>query len=289
MELIAEVWHQIAVRPMINLLVFLYWLLFPSFTIAIVAFALIVQGIFVPVRINRIRLRQAAAVLRLMLREFQKEYRGNGQHTKHEMPKTGAARPVDAVDNYLFVELPICILLCFALWRFGNSATEGTNQISRDLYGWLPQLDSVTPVDSSFFSTDLANPDLFLMPLLAFLTLLAVQALTMLPTHQVWASAKSLQFWAVPVFIGGLAVFLPSGVALYWVVSWTIRIVVSGLAAASDPFVRPPNFPISTDRCDKDPRRLGVLGYTSPKSDRPTMVCQGRANNPNPPPNWRCG
>ena len=63
MELIAEVWHQIAVRPMINLLVFLYWLLFSSFTIAIVAFALIVQEIFVPVRINRIRLRQAAAAL----------------------------------------------------------------------------------------------------------------------------------------------------------------------------------------------------------------------------------
>ena len=189
---------------MINLLVFLYWLLFPSFTIAIVAFALIVQGIFVPVRFNRIRLRQAAAALWLMLREFQKEYRGNGQHTKYEMPKTGAARPVDAVDNYLFVELPICILLCFALWRFGSSATAGTDQISRDLYGWLPQLDSVTPVDTSFFWADLTTPDLFLMPLLAFLTLLAVQALTMLPTHQVRASARSLQFWAVPVFIGGL-------------------------------------------------------------------------------------
>ena len=151
MELIAEVWHQIAVRPMINLLVFLYWLLFSSFTIAIVAFALIVQGIFVPVRINTIRLRQAAAALRLMLREFQNDYQGNGQHTKYEMPKTGATWPLKAVDNYLFVELPICILLCFALWRFGNSATEGTNQISWDLYGWLPQLDSVTPVDTSFF------------------------------------------------------------------------------------------------------------------------------------------
>ena len=146
---------------MINLLVFLYWLLFPSFTIAIVPFALIVQGIFVPVRINRIRLRQAAAALWLMLREFQKEYRGYGQHTKYELPKTeyemrktGATWPLDAVGNYLFVELPICILLCFALWRFGNSATEGTNQISRDLYGWLPQLDSVTPVDTSFFWAD---------------------------------------------------------------------------------------------------------------------------------------
>ena len=258
MELIAEVWHQIAVRPMINLLVFLYWLLFSNFTIAIVAFALIVQGIFVPVRINKIRLRQAAATRRLMLRDFQKEYRGNGQHTKHEMPKTGATWPLNAVGNYMFVELPICILLCFALWRLGSSAPEGTNQISWDLYGWLPQLDSVTPVDSSFFWTDLTTPDLFLMPLLAFLALLAVQALTMLPTHQVRASAKTLQFWGVPVCIGALAMFLPSGVAFYWVVSWTIRIVVHGLAAASDPFVRPPNYPITTDRCDKDPRRLGV-------------------------------
>ena len=86
-----------------------------------------------------------------MLREFQNDYQGNGQHTKYEMRKTGATWPLKAVDNYLFVELPICILLCFALWRFGNSATEGTNQISWDLYGWLPQLDSVTPVDTSFF------------------------------------------------------------------------------------------------------------------------------------------
>ena len=278
MELIGDIWNAVIIGPMINSLVLLYSIFLSQFGISIIAFTLIVRAIMIPLSVKQSRQLRAMSALQPKLKEIQERYSKDRQRISQETMKLYKQEGVNPLGclGPMFIQFPIWIGLYQALLQTLPSTPESLVGLSGHLYSWLPIVHHAIPLDSSFLWLDLAKPDFTpVLPVLVGGSMFLMQKMTTMPTPDPkQASTNRMMLWMMPLMFGFFTLQFPSGLALYWVVSNIVGVVIQGFITgwapirslasfgrarepAAAPALVPPEKEATTDDPDRDDSQDG--------------------------------
>ena len=230
---------------MINSLVLLYFLFFSNFGLSIIAFTVIVRAAMIPLTLKQSRQMRAMSALAPKMKEIQARYSNDKARASKETMKLYKEQGVNPLGclGPMVIQMPIFFGLFWALRGTLPSTPESLANLSDKLYPWLPWVHGAVPLDSSFLTMDLAkyssdNPAPFnvLLPLLVGGSMWATQKMT--PTVSTSAQQESTQkmmLWMLPIMFGFFTLSFEAGLALYWIVSGVVGIVIQGFVTGWGP------------------------------------------------------
>jgi YidC/Oxa1 family membrane protein insertase len=225
---------NILVNPTLNILVVLYSGLFSNFGLSIIIFTLIMRVVTLPLTLKQIRQMRAMTALQPRLKELQARYSKEPQRRSQEtmrLYKEAGVNPLGCLGP-MVIQLPIWVGLYQALIKSMGTTPDHLVGLSQRLYSWNPLADTVVPLNSNFLGLDLANPDPspLVLPILVGVSTWAQQKMTMMPAADPkQSSTNNMMLWMMPLMLGFLSLSFPSGLALYWVVSNLIGVILQGL------------------------------------------------------------
>jgi YidC/Oxa1 family membrane protein insertase len=228
--LIGEIWDLIILSPMINVLIVVSGALFNNFGLSIIVLTIIVRGLTAPLNIKQVRSTKALQELQPKMSELQQKFGKDKQKLAQEqmrMYKESGVNPAGCMLPML-VQLPIWIALFQSIIRVLAVVPEDFLKLAGHLYASWPQVFSLVPLNSRFLWLDLAVPDRFLMlPILVGGTMWLQQKMVTPKTGDPKQQAQSqMMLWIMPLMFAFLTMQFPSGLALYWVISNVISIVM---------------------------------------------------------------
>ena len=224
-----EIWDLIILQPVINSLVVLSSALLNNFGLTIIGLTIIIRGAMYPLTIRQLRSTKAMESLQPQLVELRKKYAKDKQKLAKEqmqLYKESGVSPAGCLLPML-IQMPIWIALYQSIMMALAVAPEGLLNLSRYLYSW-PVVYSMLPLDSKFLWLNLAVRDgLLILPILVGITMWVQQKMvtstTADPKQQ---SMRGMMLWMMPLLFTFLSLQFPSGLALYWVTSNVISIVI---------------------------------------------------------------
>ncbi|MFL2804170.1 MAG: YidC/Oxa1 family membrane protein insertase [Dehalococcoidia bacterium] len=247
MEFIGQIWNSILIQPMVNSLVLLYSMANSNFGIAIVLFTIIIRAGMMPLTVKQSRQMKAMSALQPKLKEIQAKYKSDRQKQSQEtmkMYKDNGVNPIGCLGP-MFIQMPIFIALYQAIIKTVPTEPENLVVLSKYLYGWLPMVRQSIPIESTFFWLDLAKPDpTVVLPILVGGSMFLMQKMTTMPAmDERQASTNRMMLWMMPIMFGLFASDLigpgfPSGLALYWVISNLVGVVIQGFITGWDPLIK---------------------------------------------------
>jgi len=128
----------------------------------------------------------------------------------------------------MLVQMPVWIALYQSIIRVLATGPEELLNLSRHLYtSWTLVFDQV-PLQSHFLWFDLGTPDrLMLLPILVGATMWLQQKMVTPASPDPSQQAQSqMMLWMMPLMFAFFSLSFPSGLALYWLVSNVISIVM---------------------------------------------------------------
>ena len=227
------IFNAILIDPMVNIMVVLYSLLFNNFGLAIITFTIIVRLATLPLQMKQTRQMKAMTGLQPRMKEIQARYAKEPQKKTQEtmrLYKEAGVNPVGCIGP-MAVLMVVLVALYQALIKILPTTPDHLIGLSQRLYSWNPVANSAVPINSDFFGLDLANPDptRIVMPVLVGATTWAQQKMTtptsMDPKQQ---STSRMMLWMMPIMLALFTLSFPSGLALYWVVSSAIGVLIHG-------------------------------------------------------------
>ena len=246
-----NIWELLILQPVINVLIMLSYYLVNNFGLAIIALTIIVRGITWPLTSRQLRATKAMQSLQPRLAELQKKYAAKDRkklaQEQMRLYKESGISPAGCLLPML-VQMPIWIALFQAIMLALAVAPEGLLNLSRYLYSW-PVVYSMLPLGNKFLWLNLAEGN-FLLAILVGGTMWLQQKMMITPTADPKQRAQSrMMLWMMPLMFGFFCLTFPSGLALYWLVSNVITIVmqyfvtgwgglVSSTAGKPAPFIR---------------------------------------------------
>ena len=243
MEIVGTIWNEGIIRPMINSLVLLYWLFFSNFGLSIIFFTIIVRTAMIPLSMKQSRQMKAMTGIQPKVREIQKKYPNDRAKASQETMRLYREQGVNPLGclGPMIIQMPIFFGLFFALRQTLPSTPEKLASLSGRLYGWLPNVNEAVPLDSSFLWMDLAkfsanNPVPFLLPILVGGSMWMMQKITTMPAATAQQeSTNRMMLWMMPLMFGYFTLYFESGLALYWIMSNIIGIVIQGFVTGWGP------------------------------------------------------
>ncbi|MCH2309869.1 MAG: YidC/Oxa1 family membrane protein insertase [SAR202 cluster bacterium] len=218
-----------------------------NFGIAIVLFTIIIRAGMMPLTVKQSRQMKAMSALQPKLKEIQAKYKSDRQRQSQEtmkMYKDNGVNPIGCLGP-MFIQMPIFIALYQAIIKTVPSEPENLVVLSKYLYGWLPMVRQSIPIESTFFWLDLAKPDpTVILPILVGASMFLMQKMTTMPAmDERQASTNRMMLWMMPIMFGLFASDLigpgfPSGLALYWVISNLVGVVIQGFITGWDPLIK---------------------------------------------------
>jgi YidC/Oxa1 family membrane protein insertase len=193
----------------------------------------------IPLTVRQSRQLKAMTSLQPKLKEIQARYAKDRQRISQEtmrLYKEQGVNPLGCLGP-MFIQFPIWIGLYQSILQTLPSQPESLVGLSRHLYSWLPIVHGAIPLDSSFLWLDLALPDRFpLLPILVGASMWLMQKMTTMPAVDPrQASTNRMMLWMMPLMFGFFTTTFPSGLALYWVVSNVVGIVIQGFVTGWGP------------------------------------------------------
>lgn len=242
MDIIVQIWNEIIIEPMINSLVLLYGLSYKNFGIAIVLFTILIRGLMMPLTVKQSKQMKGMSALQPKIKAIQQRYEGNKQKQSQEtmkLYKDNGVSPLGCLGP-MFIQMPIWIGLYQAILQTVPTTPENLVSLGSHLYGWLPLVNEVIPLDSSFLWLNLADPDpLPILPILVGASMWVMQKMTAMPAvDEKQASTNRMMLWMMPLMFGFFSMQFPSGLALYWVVSNIVGVFIQGLITGWDPLIK---------------------------------------------------
>ena len=239
LELVGDIWNTLIISPMINSLLVLYSVLLSDFGFSIIGFTVLVRAVLVPLTVKQSRQMRAMTSLQPKLKAIQERYKDDRQRISQEtmrMYREQGVNPLGCLGP-MFIQFPIWIGLYQALLKTLPSTPESMVGLSSHLYSWLPMVHEVIPLDSSFLWLDLALPDSTpVLPVLVGGSMWLMQKMTTMPAvDSRQESTNRMMLWMMPLMFGFFSLQFPSGLALYWVVSNVIGVVIQGFITGWGP------------------------------------------------------
>jgi len=222
-----ELWNSGPVALMLNTLVALSSYLFGSFGLTIIVLTIIIRGAMYPLTVKQLRATRAMQALQPKIAELQKKYAKDKQRLGQEqmkLYKESGMSPAGCLIP-MIIQMPIWIALYQSIIRVLAVTPEALLGLSQRLWSW-PVVYSMLPLDNNFLWFNLVNPNLPLAILVGATMWLTQKMVTPTTTDPQQRSQSQLMLWMMPLMFGFLAMSFPSGLALYWVVSNVISMVI---------------------------------------------------------------
>ncbi len=226
--MVGQIWDLIILNPTINVLIVLSDYLAGSFGLTIIVLTVVVRGLMYPLTQKQLRASKAMQSIQSQVAELRKKYAKDKQQLAKEqmrLYKESGMNPAGCLLPML-VQMPVWIALYQSIIRVLAVAPEDFLSLSRHLYSSWPDVFSLVPLTSSFLGMNLAVPNI-VMPILVGGTMWVQQKMMMSPTADPKQQAQSqMMLWMMPMMFAFLTLSFPSGLALYWVTSNVISIVM---------------------------------------------------------------
>ncbi len=225
-----EIWDLIILQPVINCLIGLSSYLFGNFGLAIISLTIVVNACMYPLTMKQIRASKGMQELQPQLAELQKKYGKDKQKLAQEqmrMYKESGMNPAGCLLPML-VQMPVWVALFQAIMRLVAVIPENLLGLSKYLYSW-PVIYSTLPLQNKFLWLDLAEGDLFLAILVGATMWLQQKMATPTSADPRQQAQSRMMLWMMPMMFAFICLSFPSGLALYWVTSSVIRIVLQYL------------------------------------------------------------
>jgi len=224
---IGVIWDLIILNPLINSMVWLSDILFSSFGLTIIVLTIVVRGLMYPLTIKQLRATQAMSELQPKIKELQKKYAKDKERLAQEQMKLYKESGVSATGCLLpmLVQMPVWIALYQSIIRIMAVTPEDFLNLSDRLYDW-PVLYEILPLSNQFLWLDMAKPD-YILALLVGVTMWMQQKMVMRKSADPKQAAQGQMMQTMmPLMFIFLSISFPSGLALYWVASALITIVI---------------------------------------------------------------
>ena len=222
-----NIWDLIILQPMINILIALSHYLYGNFGITIIALTIIIRACMIPLSLKQLHATKAVSTLQPKLLELQKKYAKDRARLAQEqmrLYKESGVSPMGCMVPML-IQMPIWIALYQSIMLSLAVTPEGLLNLSRYLYSW-PLVYPLLPLSNHFLWLDLARGDM-LLAILVGATMWLQQKMVMPAAADPRAQAQSrMMLWMMPLMFAFLSLSFPSGLALYWVTSNVITIVI---------------------------------------------------------------
>jgi YidC/Oxa1 family membrane protein insertase len=207
----------------------LYSVLLQNFGLAIIGLTIVIRGLMYPLTTKQLHATKTMQALQPKLSELQKKHAKDKQKLAQEqmrLYKESGVSPAGCLLPML-IQLPIWIALYWSIIRVLAVVPEDFLGLSKYLYSW-PVVYSMLPLGSGFLWLDLAVPDSWLvLPILVGGTMWVQQKMVMAPSVDPrQRSQNQMMLWMMPILFAFLTLQFPSGLALYWVTSNIISIVM---------------------------------------------------------------
>jgi YidC/Oxa1 family membrane protein insertase len=239
MEFLGLLWNEVVTRPMTNSLLLLYVLLASNLGLAIIAFTVVVRGLTYPLVVRQLRQTRKLQALQPRIKELNERHKNNPQVRGQEMMKLYREMGVNPIGclGPMVIQMPIFIGLFWAINNVLPFTPENLAGLSGRMYGWLPHLDAIVPVNRGFLGMDLALEPMRSGSILGYalvglsgLTMYVQQKMTQGPSMDPQqASTQRMMLFMFPVMFGMFSLFFPLGLVIYWVASNLIGIVMQYL------------------------------------------------------------
>ncbi len=220
-------WDTIIFQPVLNSLIALCSILFSNFGLTIIALTIIIRGCMYPLTTRQLRSTKAMQSLQPKLTELRQKYAKDKQRLAKEqmqLYKESGISPAGCLLPML-IQMPIWIALYQSIMMALAVAPEGLLNLSGYLYSW-PVVHSMLPLGSKFLWLNLAEPNFFLAILVGVTMWVQQKMVTPATTDPKQRSMSGMMLWMMPLMFTFLSLQFPSGLALYWVTSNVISIVL---------------------------------------------------------------
>ncbi len=231
-------WNTFILSPMVNVLVWIYNLLFHNFGLAIIVFTILIRLITYPLTAQQLKSQQKMQELQgsKKWQEIQKKYKDDKEKLAQEQMKIYKELGINPLGSCLplIIQFPIMIGLYQAITLAMAAAPVQLLNLSRSLYSFIPG-SQLIPLNNRFLWLNLGLSEVtkpysldilgFAIPLLTVLVVLTTylqsKLMTPPPTNpgdQAAQMSKTMNL-SMPILMGFIAYSLASGLALYFIVS----------------------------------------------------------------------
>jgi YidC/Oxa1 family membrane protein insertase len=219
-------WNLGPVALMINSLVSLAGNLSGSFGLAIIVLTVIVRCIMLPLTLRQLRSSRAMQAIQPKMAELQKKYAKDRQKLAEEQMKlykeSGISPSGCAVP--MLIQFPIWIALYQSIIKALGVTPEDLLGLSRFLWDW-PGIYTTLPLDNNFLWFNLVGSDIGVAVLVGVSMWLSQKMVTPQSSDPQQKAQSQMMLWMMPLLFGFIAMSLPSGLAVYWIVSNVFSIV----------------------------------------------------------------
>ena len=227
MDIIGQIWQIVILNPLINVLIVVAHFLFGSFGLAIIVLTVFFNLALYPVTRKQMKATKAQQDLAPKLAEIRKKYAKDSQKLAQEQMKLYRESGISPAGCLLpmLIQMPLWIAFYQSIIRVTAASPESFVNLSGFLYHW-PLIFSALPVNTHFLWLNLAAPDV-LLAILVGVAMWVQQKMTVTTVGdpQAQAQAQTMQVM-MPVMFAFISLSVASGLAVYWVVSNILRILM---------------------------------------------------------------
>jgi YidC/Oxa1 family membrane protein insertase len=225
-----DIWELIILNPMINVMVVMTKYLFSNLGLVIIALTIIIRAAMYPITRKQLLSSKRMQEIQPKIAELQKKYAKDRQKlAKEQMAlfKEAGVSPTGCLLP-MIIQMPVWIALYQSIIRVLATSPEELLNLSRHLYtSWSLVFDQV-PLNSQFLWLDLGTPDkYYLLPILVGVAQWIQQKMTTPNyTDPQQQSQSQMMLWMMPLLFAFMSLSFNSGLALYWLTSSVISIVM---------------------------------------------------------------
>ncbi|MBN2186739.1 MAG: membrane protein insertase YidC [Dehalococcoidia bacterium] len=235
-----ELWYWIILNPILNGLIALSSTFSSNFGLAIIALTVIVRLILWPLTKRQLNSTKVMQEMQPKIQELQKKYGKNQQKLQQEMMKLykdAGVNPLGCIWPML-VQFPVWIALYQSIMKALATTPENLLDLSYHLYSWQV-ISQAFPLSSHFLWLDLGGRGDLGLAIIVGGTMWVQQKMTTAPSVDAkQQSMNSMMQMMMPLMFGLFVLMVPSGLALFWVVSNVIGIITQYFVAGGWGYLR---------------------------------------------------
>ncbi|MDI7274951.1 MAG: YidC/Oxa1 family membrane protein insertase [Anaerolineae bacterium] len=233
-----EIFNLVLLRPVLNVMLFLYSVLGHNYALAIVVLTVLLRLITQPFMSSQLKTSKKMAELQPQLKEIEKKHSGDKERIAQEQMKLYRQHGINPMGGCLpmLLQFPIWIALYQGIIQTLGQTPLNLLSLSKHIYtGGVFQrlaLPLLIPLSSTFLGIDLGLPGGIVIAALVGLTMWIQQKMTT-PAPEAGSDSPQAAFGQsmslfMPVVFAIFTVNLPAGLGIYFIVSSLIGIVMQG-------------------------------------------------------------
>jgi YidC/Oxa1 family membrane protein insertase len=289
---IGAIWETIILNPMINILIVVSKYLFNSPGLAIIIFTILIRVAMYPLTKKQLQSSKKMQELQPKIQELQKKYGKDRQRMAKEQAALLKETGVTNIGCILpmLIQMPIWIALYQSIMRVLATGPEELLNLSRHLYSSWGLVFPMVPLNSQFLWLNLGTYDtLYILPILVGGTMwLQQKMVTTQSTDPQQQAQGQMMLVIMPLLFAFMTMSFPSGLALYWVTSNIISIVmqyfVTGWGGLANLFGKKPDDTNKSSKPSSEPKKIQS---TKDIDSTARNIVAGQENREKGNPKWK--